>query len=150
MLTEICAEIKNYFTKKSDRHLGEFAIVNGQITPSFDIPTDYIRIIGSYHNDGVHKISDHDLIDEDAFHGAIWIMRLPKDFLDLVEEIEDWQKENGSPTSVAMGPFQSESFGGYSYSKAQSYASQGNSGSSASWKTAYASRLNIYRRLREL
>ena len=143
MLTEICANIRNYFTYEDDKHFGEFAIVAGQITPSFNIPTDYIRIVGSHKNDGVHKLSDNDLVDEDKFDGAIWVMSPPKDFIALAAEIADWQAKYGSVESQAMSPYNSESFGGYSYSK-----SGGSSSGGANWQSAYASRLDIYRRIR--
>lgn len=148
MLTEICAEIKNYFTYQSDKHFGNFAIVDGQITPSFDIPTDYIRIVGSHLNDGVHKLSDADLEDEGEFHGAIWVMSPPKAFLALVAEIADWQAKYGVVGNEAMSPFNSESFGGYSYSKSSGNATGGSSSGGASWQAAYATRLNAYRRIR--
>lgn len=148
MLTEICAEIRNYFTYESDKHFGNFAIVDGLITPSFDIPTDYIRIAGSHLNDGVHKLSDADLVDEGEFEGSVWVMSPPKAFLDLVKEIEDWQAKNGGVDSQAMSPFNSESFGGYSYSKSSGNAGGGSSSGGASWQDAYASRLNIYRKIR--
>lgn len=150
MLSVICAEIKNYFTFEKDKHIGDFAIVDGQITPSFDIPTDYIRIVGSHLNDGVHKRVDEDfaLQDEAEFHGAVWVMSPPKAFLDLADEIADWQTKNGGVNSQAMSPFNSESFGGYSYSKSGGNASGGSSSGGASWQSAYASRLNIYRRIR--
>lgn len=147
MLNQVCAEIKNYFTWEKDKHFGDWQIVDGLITPSFDIPTDYIRIVGSHLNDGVHKLSDTDLVDEEKFHGAIWVMSPPADFLALVAEIQEWQDANGGADSAAMSPFQSESFGGYSYSKG---GGSGESGSSSvpTWQSTYASRLNIYRRIR--
>lgn len=150
MLTEICANIKNYFTYEKDKHIGDFAIVDGQITPSFDIPTDYIRIVGSHLNDGVHKRGDNgfELQDETEFHGAVWVMSPPKAFLDLAAEIADWQDKNGGVNSQAMSPFNSESFGGYSYSKSGGNAAGGSSSGGASWQNAYATRLNAYRRIR--
>lgn len=150
MLNEICAEIKNYFTWEKDKHFGDFTIENGQIVPSFDIPTDYIRIVGSHLNDGVHKRGENgfELADEDTFHGAVWIMSPPAHFLALVGEIETWQEMNGKADSAAMGPFQSESFGGYSYSKASSGSSSSESSNVPTWQAAYASRLNMYRRIR--
>lgn len=148
MLTEICAEIKNYFTYENDKHIGDFSIVEGLIVPSFDIPTDYIRIVGSHLNDGVHKVSDADLVDEGEFHGSVWVMSPPKAFLELVKEIEDWQAKNGALDSPAMSPFNSESFGGYSYSKSGSSASGGSSSAGASWQAAFATRLTMYRRIR--
>lgn len=152
MLTEICAEIRNYFTYKGDRHFGDWTVVDGAITPSFDIATDYIRIVGSRKNDGVHVRNStsgkFDLIDEGTFHGAIWVMSPPAAFLSLVEEIEAWQAKNGGVNAQAMSPYNSESFGGYSYSKSGGSASGGSSSGGASWIAAYEPRLKIYRRIR--
>lgn len=147
MIGEICAEIKNYFVYKNDIHIGDWVISNGQISPVLVLPTDYIRIVGSRLNDGVHKVSEMSLVDE-SFHGGIWIMSPPADFLALVEEISAWQEKNGGVDSAAMSPFQSESFGGYSYSKSSGNSSDGSS--SPTWQNAYATRLSGYRRIRVL
>ncbi len=147
MLTEICAEIRNYFSGEEDRHFGTFKIENGVIVPYLvNADCDYIRICGSRKNDGVHKRSDSDLEDEGEFKGAVWEMYPPKAFLALVAEIEAWQAANGSVTSQAMSPYTSESFGGYSYTK----AGAGNSaaGNGSGWADAYAGRLSIYRKIR--
>lgn len=149
MLDEICAEIRNYFWRSSDDIIiGGFTISDGVISPSFDFDDcEYIRIVKSKKNDGVHKVSEMQLEDE-SFHGAIWRMYPPISFLNLVGEIEQWQTKNGAVDSIAMSPFNSESFGGYSYSK-----SSGNSAGNSSvptWQSVYASRLKRYRRLREL
>ena len=149
MLDELCAEIRNYFTYDEDRHVGDFSIVNGAIVPSLDITTDYIRIVGSRKNDGVYKVAEMQLTDESEFHGGIWLMSPPQSFLDLAKEIDDWQQKNGGVDSQAMSPFNSESFGGYSYSKSAGTGASGK-GASNSWQTAYASRLNIYRRIRTI
>ena len=148
MLGEICADIKNFFTYKDDIHVGDFVIESGTISPALDIPTDYIRIVGSRLNDGVHKRGENgfQLVDE-AFHGAIWIMSPPADFLALAAEIEAWQDKNGGIDSAAMSPFNSESFGGYSYSKSGGSAAGGSSSAGASWQSAFSTRLKIYRRI---
>lgn len=148
MLDEICAEIKNYFTYVGDRYIGDFTISGGEISPSFSFPTNYFRIIGSRLNDGIHKVTDNDLIDEDKFHGAVWIMSPPKDFLDLVAEIEAWEEKYGGVESANMSPYQSESFGGYSYSKASSGNGAGGVSSVPTWKSIYASQLKRFRRIR--
>lgn len=147
MLDEICANIRNYFTFEKDKHFGDFAIENGTITPSFDLSTDYIRIVGSHLNDGIHKVSDADLVDEPKFHGAVWVMSPPKAFLQLAAEIAAWQEKYGGISSENMSPFQSESFGGYSYSKSSGSSSAGGS-SVPTWQSVYRSRLNTYRRIR--
>lgn len=151
MLTEICAEIRNYFSLKEDRILGDFTVVNGAIAPEVSLEDNqYYRIIGSVFNDGVHKKGDT-LIDESVFHGAVWKMRVPQTVLDLSTEIAAWQAENGSAQSANMSPFTSESFGGYSYSKSSGGSSGSGAGSSAvTWQTMFSKRLAPYRRARVL
>lgn len=152
MLGEICAEIKNFFTYEEDRHIDNFVISEGQVSPVLDFTTDYFRIVGSRLNDGVHKVSEltKNPLKDESFHGAIWIMSVPDDFLALVSDIEAWQEKNGGVDSQAMSPFQSESFGGYSYSKASGGNTDSGGSSVPTWKSTFASRLNIYRRAREL
>lgn len=146
MIDEICAEIRNYFSPPDDRYIGNFSVVNGVIFPSLSFPTDYIRIVGSRKNDGVHKVSENDLIDEGEFHGAVWVMTPPQAFLKLVAEITAWQDKYGGVDSVAMSPYNSESFGGYSYSKSGSGYGSGSS-AVVDWRSAFAGRLNLYRRM---
>ena len=151
MLTEICAEIKNYFSLEEDRFRGDYAVVNGAITPEVPLAENqYYRIIGSVFNDGVHKKGDA-LIDEGVFHGAVWAMRVPQTVLSLSQDIATWQAENGSSQSANMSPYTSESFGGYSYSKSSGTSSGSGAGATAvTWQTMFASRLNPYRRARVL
>lgn len=148
MLTEICAEIRNYFSLKEDKIFGDFAIVDGAVTPSVDLEDNqYYRIIGSVLNDGVHKKGDT-LTDEGTFHGAVWKMRIPKAVIDLASEISAWQAKNGSLESDNMSPFASESFGGYSYSKSSGGGSgSGGVATNVSWQSVFAKRLNPYRKI---
>lgn len=146
MLTEICAEIRNYFCKDEDKVFGDFAVSDGVLTPSVGLAENqYYRIVGSVFNDGVHASSDA-LTDEGTFSGAVWKMRVPAGFLELVEDIMAWQDKNGAVDSAAMSPYNSESFGGYSYTKGSSGSAS--DGIGASWRSAFASRLNIYRKIR--
>ena len=98
-------------------------------------------------NDGVHKKED-ELADEGTFNGAVWKMRVPQAVIELSEEIEAWQKENGSLQSANMSPYVSESFGGYSYSKGSSTYSSGDNKGSVTWQSMFAKRLNPYRKIR--
>lgn len=147
MLGEVCAEVKNYFVLDNDKHVGDWKIENNIITPPLNFPTNYIRIIGSRLNDGVFEVDEMHLVDEE-FHGTICVMSPPMDFLSLVNEIKSWQEVNGAADSIAMSPFNSESFGGYSYIKSGS----GSVGASSvpTWQSVYANRLNRYRRICEL
>jgi len=144
MLSDICASIRNYFTYDSDKHPGTYKVQGGVLVPSVEFLTDYYAIFGSRKNNGVHKVTDM-LVDEGEFRGSVWVMSVPADFLALVEEIKAWQTKYGSLESEAMSPFNSESFGGYSYSKGSGGAS-GGSGAGASWQDVFGSRINRWRR----
>lgn len=149
MLTQICAELKNYFSSNGDRIIGDFEIISGNIVPSISIQDgQYYRIVGSIFNDGVHQYGEQSdvLKDEPKFHGAVWLMRVPQEVIDLAKDIEDWQNKNAD---IIASPYMSESFGGYSYSKAVGNSSTGGT-SNYSWKDAFASRLNPYRKIRSV
>jgi hypothetical protein len=138
-LSELCAEVKNYFCADKDKHFGTFTVTDGMIAPSFDIVDgQYYRVCGSVFNDGVHKFGDNDLTDE-TFNGAVWAMKVPPAVVDLSAEIDEWVAQYGATVN---NPYQSESFGGYSYSKASGKA--GN----MTWQDAFATRLSMYRRIR--
>lgn len=149
MLTEICAEIKNYFSKDEDRVFGDFSISDGALSPDVGLlENQYFRIIGSVFNDGVHKNGDV-LTDEPEFHGAVWKMRVPADVLTLAEDIAAWMEKNTAIDSENMSPFLSESFGGYSYAKGSTSSSTGQTGATA-WQDVFIARLNRYRRISEI
>lgn len=149
MIEEICADIHNYFIEDSRGgfyHLenATFTIENGAITLPFLVPGQYFLILGSKLNDGVHQYALENLADE-TFSGQIYEMRVPKMLLALSGEIDAWIEQYGS---VMNSPYQSESFGGYSYTKASS-GSDGNSGSQngADWRKVFGSRLNQWRKI---
>lgn len=142
MIGQVCAEVKNYFIQKDvDIHTSNYTVTNGQIGPvPFLKDGQYYRIVGSALNDGVYKHGTDDtyLVDEEFF-GAVWAMRVPSDFVALCEEIQAWDVKNGEALS---GPYSSESFGGYSYSKATSA-----NGGAYTWRDQFKGKLNAYRRL---
>lgn len=147
MLGEICRELNNWFDENpkagsKDRLFGEFVIKDGVIDLSeTDIkPGQYFRIVGSVLNDGVYQHPASGLTDE-TFDGAVWLMYVPNEILRLAQDIEAWQEKYGGIDSAAMSPFQSESFGGYSYSKS-------GSGGAMTWKSQFADRLSAYRKIR--
>lgn len=145
MIGQICAEVKNYFVQPNvDIHAGNYTIENGELSPiPFVKVGQYYRIVGSALNDGVYKrgTDDQHLLNEEFF-GTVWSMRVPKDFVALCKEISDWQTANAAALS---GPYQSESFAGYSYSKGAS-----ESGGAWTWKDQFKNKLNAYRKLSPL
>ncbi len=144
MLTELCQDLRNWFDR--ERHTGTFTIENGNITADFLQEGQYFRIVGSIFNDGVHQYPAADLLPE-TFDGAVWALAIPKAVIALAEEIAAWRAKYEATDSAAMSPFASESFGGYSYSKGGSGNSQSGVSSTPSWKTAFASRLNMWRKI---
>lgn len=146
MISELCAELRNYFLRdyvnpEQYMHSGSFVIANGEMQSlPFLKQNQFYRIIGSTFNDGVHQYGvDNGLIDE-TFEGTIWEMFVPKEVVDLSAEIQDWVSNNADTIN---SPYQSESFGGYSYTKA--IASTGKM--STDWQSHFAGKLNRWRRL---
>ena len=138
ILTEICAELRNWFVVPNGVYIQTYTISGGSIAPlDFLQEGQYFRIIGSVFNDGVHQYPASDLTDE-TFHGAVWSMAIPPSVIDLAAEIEEYSKSDAGKAS----PYTSESFGGYSYTKATDA-----SGAPISWQKAFASRLNKWRKL---
>lgn len=136
-LTILCKELKNWFC--IDRHFGTFEIVNGTLTIPSLKEGQFFRIVGSVFNDGVHQYPASDLQDEE-FDGAIWEMAVPQEIIDLSEEISNWESENAK---VLNSPYQSESFGGYSYSKESGSGTNG----VITWQSHFASSLNRWRKI---
>lgn len=134
-LTELCAELRNYF--EVSKHFGNFEISGGQISLDFLKNGQYFRIIGSTFNDGVYQYPADDLTDE-LFAGAIWAMAVPPAVIALSAEIEEFNNSNAAKPS----PYVSESFGGYSYTKATD-----SDGAPLGWRKVYADRLRKWRKL---
>ena len=140
-LTDLCNELRNWFCFDEDTHIGDFTITGGIISPPVDmIEGQHFRIIGSIFNDGVHTTSDE--LKDDSFHGGIWLMRVPPEILSLLNEINDYETKYGA---VNISPYQSESFKGYSYTKGT--MGSGSSGTNVTWRDAFKSRLNNYRKI---
>ena len=137
MLTELCAELRNYFVVKI--HEGTFTINGGKIAPlDFLQENQYFRIVGSVFNDGVYKnTADLELTNE-VFCGAVWSMAVPPSVVDLAAEIKKYNESDEAKPSA----YTSESFGGYSYSKATD-----SNGVPLDWKKVFASRLKPFRRI---
>lgn len=147
VLSELCHELNNYFWRQKIQ--GHYVIEGKTITVPSLQNGQYFRIVGSVFNDGVHKYPATDLTNEE-FDGAIWSMAVPTEVIDLASDIAAWQALYGGADSTAMSPFNSESFGNYSYSKAGASAGSSGSGNPNSWQAIFASRMNKYRRLRGL
>lgn len=148
MITEICNYLKNWFDFDQPKYIGDFKIEDGVISSVKDGDMgikegQYFRIIGSVFNDGVYTLSDE--LEDEEFTGAVWLMAVPKDVKNLAAEIALWQGKYGGVNSQNMSPFQSESFGGYSYSKGS--GSSNSASSVPTWQSIYADRLARYKKI---
>lgn len=136
MLDEILAEIRNYFAVKV--HSGDFEVIGGKLSPlDFLQNGQYFRIVGSVMNDGVYRHPYSGLTDE-TFNGEIWALAVPPTLIALAADIEEYEKK----AKETVSPYASESFGGYSYTKATD-----SNGSPLTWEKVFAKRLNKWRKI---
>lgn len=158
MLTEICGYLKNWFVMH--HCYGKFTIADGAITyaDGTELPLQdgqYFCVLGSVFNDGVHVKSSSDEASaeqsalalpmrDEQFTGSVKCMAVPQDLIKTALEISKWNTQYGGADSPAKSPFNSESFGGYSYSKS---SGSGADASAGSWQSAFAGNLNRYRKL---
>lgn len=138
MLEQVLAQLNNWFDR--GRYFGTFQIQGGSITLPFLASGQYYRIVGSTFNDGLHRYGDPDLQNDETFDGAVWALAIPVAVVSLADDVSAWQEKNGDK---AASPLQSESFGGYSYSK----KADTENGGSVTWETVFRSRLNAWRKI---
>ena len=139
MLEQVLMNIRNWFTVDGGVHSGTYTIEDGGITLPFLATGQYFRIIGSVFNDGLHQYPATGLVNEE-FSGAIWALAIPPAVIELADEISKWQKKNGE---ASASPYQSESFGGYSYSK----ATDAKTGGAVTWQSAFKQQLSLWRKI---
>lgn len=141
MIGAIMEEIKNHFARSIESNY--FSIESDGITGSFQekyVTGMYIWIKNSFVNDGVYQIEsvtsskittvEKDLLPENTGEIIIIFGLTPsKTFIQLVSKISNYKSKDG---------IASESIDDYSV---------GFSKGDGSWKTAFASELNAYRRM---
>lgn len=148
MFTQICQYLRNWFVR--NKYTGDFKIQSGVLTyeDGSTLPLlsgQYYRIVGSVLNDGVWK-NDPEVespLRDETFHGAVWSMAVPPDFEVLVADITEWCSKNADAIN---SPYQSESFGGYSYSTKIGSNSSGQT-VSVTWQSQFDSRLSPWRKI---
>ena len=139
MLEQVLRHLNNWFLVEI--HEGTFTVENGSIALPFLQTNQYFRICGSVFNDGLYQYPATDLTDE-TFTGTVWALAVPKAVVTLSEDIASWQEKNGE---AVASPYQSESFGGYSYTKRSAGS---DSGTLNGWQDAFRGRLNDWRKLK--
>nr|DAG60609.1 MAG TPA: hypothetical protein [Caudoviricetes sp.] len=141
MLEELMRECRNYFLIPGGVHPDTYTIKDGSIALPFLRVGQYFRIVGSTFNDGVYQYEDFTLVDE-TFTGAVWVLAVPQEFERLAENIQKWRTEY---EDTQNSPFQSESFGGYSYSLKSDSGSYGSS--LVGWRRTFANDIRKWRKL---
>lgn len=134
MLENVLAYLHNYFVARVLPEQ-EWTIADGTMDIPDALSGQYVRIIGSVLNDGVYQYPLTGLTDE-TFIGTVQLLSIQKTVLALVQEIEAWAEKN-QPTA-----YTSESFGGYSYSKATNA-----DGVAAGWQDVFRAQLAPYRKM---
>lgn len=138
MLEQILTQIHNWFIVPNGIHHGTYTIEGGSIALPFLQNGQYFRIMGSVFNDGLHQYGPAmEMLQDETFTGTVWALAVPPAVVMLAGEIAVWQEKYGK---VADSPYTSESFAGYSYTKANS----------AGWQDVFRPQLNKYRKLREI
>ena len=137
MLEKLLAELNNWFIVPDGLHHGSFSIQNGRLELPFLQAGQYFRVMGSVFNDGLYQYPADALTDEE-FEGSIWALAVPKAVQALAEDIAQWQEKNGGNK-----PYTSESFDGYSYTKATD-----SKGVPLTWQTAFTAELRKWRKAR--
>ena len=136
MLEQVLGEIHNWFVREVIT--GEFEVTDGQLRmPGGRALQDgqYLRVVGSVFADGLHQWPVGGLSHDERFEGGA--LAVPPEVVDLAGVIDDWDAKN------APGPYVSESFGGYSYTR----ATNGATGQVAGWRDRFRQELSRWRKV---
>ena len=141
MLEQVLRHIHNRF---------EYAYLGGTFTVSsgtFEVDGaqdgQYLWIEGSVFNEGLHEYPLSDLVDE-TFDGRVVLLAVPRAVVELSESIASWVADN---SKALDSPYQSESFGGYSYSKGGGSSSEGGPATVSGWRAHFADDLAPWRKM---
>lgn len=136
MLEEVLRYLNNRFEVAHQD--GTFAVSGGTIDVGA-VEGQYFWLEGSVFNDGLHQQPDTDMEDEE-FEGRAALLAVPRAVIDMADEIAAWCEANAD---AIAGPFQSESFGGYSYTLAGS----SDEAMLSPWQAKFGPRLNAFRKV---
>ena len=146
-MTELCAELRNYFDRGLPRCRGDFVIENGRLKTGDKITLldgQFYRIEGSVFNNGVHQYGSDDLIDE-SFEGSVRAMAVPPAVIALLGKMNDWEDKYAEKV---MSPYSSEDISGvYSYTKAQGGSVNNGGSSGITAFDMFARELNKWRKI---
>lgn len=144
MLGEVLRTLNNWFEVPGKRLTGRFAVEGSALSlpDGWLLEGQYFLVSGSILNDGLHQWPSE--LKDEEFFGEVKALAVPQAVIDLAARIEEWQTKYGK---AAESPYQSESFGGYSYTKASGNGSQSGSQGCLTWCDAFRLELNRWRKL---
>jgi len=142
MITAVMKEVRNTFSDGYVRR-GEFEVKRGRIEISGDFAVGcHVYLVGKSggtavrlgrfdrgRQQGVFRVQGV----EDGLYTAVYRLAVPKDFLDVVEQIKEFVK------TTPRGGIISEQFGDYRYTL--------EGGSGGGWETVFSKPLNRYRKM---
>lgn len=137
-LEKVLKHCNNWFALPGGIHADIYSIEGGALALPFLLNGQYFRVRGSVLNDGLHQ-KNVDVLADEVFNGEIWALAVPKAVQKLAEDIETWEADNAK---TLASPYKSESFGGYSYTKAE-----GKNGAVLTWKDAFRGELKQWRKI---
>ena len=111
-VSDIMRHCRNHFI--CGYRTGDQQIQDGKIRGDDTLPLEWIAIDGSRSNNGVHQADQngcYTTLTDETWHGTVWYLSPPQDFLDLCEEIIAYAKEH------PVSEIKSEQFGTYRYVK---------------------------------
>lgn len=135
MLESVLMYLNNWFIV--GRYDDTYTIEDGGISLPFLIDGQYFRVSGSVLNDGLYQYTDDLKLTDETFDGTVWALAVPKAVISISEEITAWNEKNGE-----LSPYTSESFGGYSYSRATN-----SNGVAVGWQDVFRARLAPWKKL---
>jgi hypothetical protein len=85
-------------------------------------------------------------LTDEVFEGAVWAMAVPPAVIAMQAQIEEWLADDGVQKAL-KSPYTSESFGGYSYTKASGKSSNNGGNTGYTWQMQFADELNRWRKI---
>lgn len=151
MLQKVCERIHNYFIYQT--YYDTYLIEGGVISPSVPLLDGQRFLIDhsamndgvyTWHPDGIRDDDDKEevTLTDESFTGSVCALAVPQGLIRIVHEINANEEEYGDELN---SPFQSESMGSYSYSKASGVS--GNTNGAPWWETTYGGQLDRWRRI---
>lgn len=140
----VLENVLRYINNRFERSFvsGTFSIEDGALDVVGALDGQYVWLEGSALNDGLHQYPLQGLSDEE-FDGAVWLLAVPPAVVSVANEIEAWTTAHAD----AIGsPLSSESFGGYSYTRASGGAT-GNEVPPEAWQLQFGAKLRPWKKL---